>query len=209
MKEKSNLHGLYVITDDSLTPSNTVLSQVTEALDGGARIVQLRDKKSSLEEIKKMSLTLEALCKEYGATFVLNDKVELAIELGLSGLHIGKSDHHRVDEIREKFDGCLGVSCYGDVTFAKEMQDKGIDYVAFGSFFTSPTKPNSNIIDLEVLSQAKEQLKIPVCAIGGLNTHNIDEVMQHKPDMISLINEIWTSEDIQSTSNSFASLCKV
>ncbi|MFT5661594.1 MAG: thiamine-phosphate pyrophosphorylase [Sulfurimonas sp.] len=172
--------------------------------------MQLRDKTSSLQEIKTIALTLENLCNKYNAIFVLNDKVELAIELGLglSGLHIGRSDHYRVEEIRKKISGCLGVSCYGDVTFAKEMEAKGIDYVAFGSFFTSPTKPNSNIIDLEVLSQAKEKLSIPVCTIGGLNTHNIDDVMIHKQDMISLINEIWTSEDIKSKAKYFVSICE-
>lgn len=203
------LNGLYIITDDSLTPPKTIISQVTQALEGGAKIVQLRDKTSSLQEIKNTALTLEDLCKKYNATFVLNDKVELAIELGLSGLHIGKSDHHRVDEIRKDFKGYLGVSCYGDVAFAKDMEDRGVDYVAFGSFFTSPTKPDSNIIDLEILTQAKEQLSVPICAIGGLNMHNIDDVMKHNPDMISLINEIWTSEDIQSKANYFAALCEV
>jgi len=203
------LDGLYVITDDKLSPSSTIISQVTQALEGGARVVQLRDKKSSLEEIKEKALTLEVLCKEYDATFVLNDKVELAIELGLSGLHIGKSDYFRVDEIRKNFKGCLGVSCYGDISFAKKMEEKGVDYVAFGSFFISPTKPDSNIVKPDILSDAKSKLTIPVCAIGGLNTDNIHDVMQHKPDMISLINEIWTSEDIKSKASYFASLYKV
>jgi len=198
------LKGLYVISDDSLTPSETILKQVEQALEGGAKIVQLRDKKSSLSEIKERALELQTLCQTHGALFVLNDKVDLAIELGLSGLHIGKSDHHRISEIRENFSGILGVSCYGDVAFAKHMQEKGADYVAFGSFFCSPTKPDSNIVDLEVLSLAKEQLHIPVCAIGGISSENIDEVMNHNPDMISLISDIWRSEDIISKSRFFA-----
>lgn len=197
------LQGLYVITDDVL-PSLTVLDQVKLALDGGAKIVQLRDKKSSIDVIKQTALKLEELCKEYNAVFVLNDKVELAIELGLSGLHIGKSDHHRVKEIREKFDGYIGVSCYGDIALAKEMQEVGVDYVAFGSFYVSPTKPNANIVDLNILSQAKEELNIPVCAIGGISRENIGEVMSHKPDMISLVSDIWKSEDIQAQSKFYA-----
>lgn len=194
------LRGLYVITDDLLTPPSTILAQVQSALEGGAKIVQLRDKTSSLDTIKKTALQLEALCQEYDAVFVLNDKVELAIELGLSGLHIGKSDHHRVKEIRKDFSGCLGVSCYGDVAFAKEMQDMGADYVAFGSFFTSPTKPTSNIIDLAVLTLAKKQLDIPVCAIGGIDDDTIFQVMKYKPEMVSLISSIWNSKDIKGQS---------
>jgi len=202
----SKLHGLYIITDDTLTPPSTIMQQVEQALLGGAKIVQLRDKKSSDEVIKKTALELQNLCENHNAVFVLNDKVELAIELGLSGLHIGKSDYHRIKEIRKNFSGCLGVSCYGDVSFAKEMQELGIDYVAFGSFFTSPTKPNSNVVDLEVLTQAQHELDIPVCAIGGLNSENISDVMKHKPDMIALISDIWKSENIQNRAQFFASL---
>lgn len=200
------LQGLYVITDDLLTPNTSLIEQVTDSLRGGAKIVQLRDKVSSLDEIKQKAIELENLCKEYNAIFVLNDKVELAIELGLSGLHIGKSDHHRVKEIREKFSGYLGVSCYGDIALAKEMQDMGVDYVAFGSFYASPTKPNANIVDLNILSKAKAELSIPVCAIGGLSRENISEVMKHKPDMVSLVSDIWKCEDIKAQSKFYAKL---
>ncbi len=202
------LHGLYVITDDRLTPPQTLLTQVTSALEGGATIVQLRDKKSSDEEIRDTALKLQDLCKSYNALFVLNDKVELAMALGLSGLHIGKSDHHRVTEIRKNFKGCLGVSCYGDINLAQKMQDIGIDYVAFGSFYTSPTKPQANIVDLEIISQAKEALEIPVCAIGGINSDNAAELMQHRPDMLAIVNGIWSSEDITQRSHYFTHLIR-
>jgi thiamine-phosphate pyrophosphorylase len=197
MNNAEKLKGLYVITDDVLTPPKTIMTQVEEALKGGAKIVQLRDKTSSHEEIKKTALVLQELCTAHDALFVLNDAVELAIELGLSGLHIGKSDHHRVKEIRQAFGGVLGVSCYGDVAFAIQMQDAGADYVAFGSFFSSPTKPNSNIVPLGTLRIAKNSLDIPVCAIGGLDSENIADVMLYEPDMISLISDIWKSESIE------------
>ena len=204
MSLKQKLKGLYVISDDTLTPDETLFSQIEQALLGGTSIVQLRDKKNSddvmIEKIKK----LQKLCKEYDALFVLNDKIDLAIELECDGLHIGKSDHDRFDEIRKNYKGIIGVSCYGDVAMAKDFQDRGADYVAFGSFFTSPTKPNSNIIALEVLKDAKIQLSIPVCAIGGINTKNVDDIVQFKPDMISVINDIWTASDITSQASLYA-----
>lgn len=200
------LKGLYVITDDVLTPTESVVQQIKKALDSGAKIVQLRDKTSSDEQIAKTALVLNEVCKEYGALFVLNDKVDIAIELGLSGLHIGKSDHHRVKEIRKNFDGCIGVSCYEDIALAKQMQEVGVDYVAFGSFYVSPTKPKANIVELDILSQAKKELDIPVCAIGGINQENINEVMKHNPDMISLVSDIWRSEDIEAKSRFYANL---
>lgn len=88
---------------------------------------------------------------------------------------------------------------------AKDFEKRGADYVAFGSFFTSPTKPNSNIIALEVLKDAKTRLTIPVCAIGGINTKNLDNIIQYKPDMISIINDIWTARDIRSQSSLYSS----
>lgn len=200
----NTLNGLYVITDDILTPQSSMMEQVEKALQGGAKIVQHRDKQNSYLHIKQRALELENLCKKYNAIFILNDEVELALELGLSGLHVGKSDHYRVEQIRKNFSGYLGISCYGNVEFAKEMQNKGADYVAFGSFFKSPTKPASAVVDLEVLFKAKEQLDIPICAIGGINSKNVDQVMKHNPDMICLISDIWKSKDIKVQSKIFS-----
>ncbi|HHH19421.1 MAG TPA: thiamine phosphate synthase, partial [Campylobacterales bacterium] len=121
-------------------------------------------------------------------------------------LHIGKSDHHRFDQIRREFNGVIGVSCYADIALAKQMQERGADYVAFGSFFPSPTKPSSNIIPLEILSQAKEALEIPICAIVGINAENIDQIMAHQPDMVSLISDIWHADDITSRCQSYEKL---
>jgi thiamine-phosphate diphosphorylase len=196
----NKLTGVYVITDDNLTPDETIFAQVEAALKGGAKIIQLRDKYHSDEDIKTKAKAIQSLCKKYDATFVLNDKIDMAIELQCDGLHIGKSDHHRFDEIRKEFKGVIGVSCYDDIDLAKEFQNKGADYVAFGSFYHSPTKPSSNIIPLDILSKAKQELAIPICAIGGLNQNNIDEVLSYQPDMISLISDIW-QEDVEKKTN--------
>lgn len=204
MSLKEKLKGLYVISDDVLTPDETLFSQIEQALLGGASIVQLRDKKNSNNVIKEKIKTLQKLCKKHDALFVLNDKIDLAIELGCDGLHIGKSDHNRFDEIRKNYKGVIGVSCYGDIDMAKDFEKRGADYVAFGSFFTSPTKPNSNIIALEVLKDAKTRLTIPVCAIGGINIENVIHIIQYKPEMISIVNDIWTAGDITSQASLYA-----
>jgi thiamine-phosphate pyrophosphorylase len=203
-----NLNGLYVITDDILTPQKNMLDQVKSSLEGGAKIVQLRDKKSSIDDIANKALQLEKLCKDYGAIFVLNDEVELAIKLGLSGLHVGKSDYHRMGEIRENFSGYLGVSCYGDLEIAKDMENLGVDYVAFGSFFKSPTKPQSKVVDLSTLGKAKKLLNIPICAIGGINIQNIADVMRYSPDMVAVISDIWKSQNIKNQATNFANYFK-
>ncbi len=198
-----NLNGLYVITDDKLTPKETVLFQIEKALIGGATIVQLRDKISSDEEIENLTLKLQELCRKYNALFVLNDRVELAIKLQCDGLHIGRSDHHRVEEIRKEYKGVLGISCYGDLILAKSMEEKNVDYVAFGAFFASSTKPNAAVVNKEVIAKAKEELSIPVCVIGGITSDNVKELIEKGTDMVAVISDIWQSENIEEKCKSF------
>lgn len=196
MSYREKLNGLYVITDDILTPEETIYKQVEDSLKGGASIVQLRNKINNDNKIKQTVKGLQELCNKYDALFILNDKIDLAIELQCDGLHIGKSDHNRFEEIRKNFQGVIGVSCYGDLNLAKKFERMGADYVAFGSFFQSPTKPDSNIVSLDILSLAKKELTIPVCAIGGINSANIANIIEHKPNMISIISAIWKSQNI-------------
>ncbi len=197
MSYQRKLRGVYVITDDTLTPLNNVLEKVELALKGGATIVQLRDKKSDDITLEQIAIQIQKLCKEYDAFFVLNDNIKVAIKIQCDGLHIGKSDHENFMEIRKEFQGFIGVSCYGDVALAKRFELLGADYVAFGSFYTSPTKPNSNIVSLETLQIARQKLTIPICAIGGINSKNIDEIMSFRPDMVSIISDIWNANNIQ------------
>jgi thiamine-phosphate pyrophosphorylase len=90
--------------------------------------------------------------------------------------------------------GIIGVSCYGSIKKALEAQEQGADYVAFGSFYPSPTKPHSGIVSLSVLDKAQEVLTLPVCAIGGINVTNIHEIAAHKPDMISVVSAVWEGD---------------
>lgn len=200
------LQGLYVISDDILTPTETIIEQITQALKGGAKVIQLRNKRGTDKEIKALSLSIQKRCDVYDALFVLNDKIEIAIELGIDGLHIGKSDHHRFEEIRKRFGGIIGVSCYDSVAMAKVFEEKGADYVAFGSFFHSHTKPNSTVIDRGVLVEAREVLKTPICAIGGITLHNIEKILPYKPDMVSVIHDIWSSHKIKKQAQKYSHL---
>lgn len=202
------LNGLYVITDDILTPKDSVLASIKNALDGGAKIVQLRDKISNDEQIESLVLDIQNICRSYKAKFILNDRVKLAIKLQCDGLHVGKSDYENIEFIRKNFKGILGVSCYDSIAQAKKMQNLKVDYVAFGSMFNSPTKPKSKTIPLKILSQAKEELSIPVCAIGGINNKNIDTVMLQNPDMIAVISDIWKSNNIKEQSKFYSNYFK-
>ncbi len=203
---KNRLNGLYVITDDTLTPSDKIFQYVEQALQGGAKIVQLRDKTNDTSTVENMSIGLQELCHKYDALFVLNDKIEIAIKLGLDGLHIGKEDYDNIQDVRRNFKGILGVSCYNDLNMAKDMQAIGVDYVAFGACFNSPTKPNAPTMDLEIIKKAKDTLDIPICVIGGINRDNIKTIMHYKPDMVAIISDIWKSDDIAQKARFFTDL---
>ncbi|MBE0499122.1 MAG: thiamine phosphate synthase [Campylobacterales bacterium] len=186
-----SLKGLYAITDEHLTPHSSILQQVQEALHAGVSIVQYRNKNVSDEKAEPVCRGLQALCREYNALFIIDDRAELAQRIGADGLHIGKEDIP-LKRARELFPkGIIGVSCYGSVIKALKAQEEDADYVAFGSFFPSPTKPHSGVVSLEVLKEAKKQLRIPICAIGGINAANIHQVAACRPDMISLVSAIF------------------
>lgn len=206
MFDRKNLNGLYVISDDILTPPKSLYENMQQALEGGAKIVQLRNKTSSLEMVEEQALMLQALCKQYNALFVLNDCVQLAIKHQFDGLHIGKSDYEQLPKIREAFKGILGVSCYDSITKAKECENLGVDYVAFGSFFPSSTKPSSQVIALEVLLEAKQNLTIPICAIGGIDLSNLNEVLYYKPDLIAVISDMFCQNDIKKQASTYVQL---
>lgn len=186
-----NKMSLYAITDEYLTPDESVIEQVKESLEAGIDILQYRNKTKTDKEVKGICIELQKLCKEYDVPFIIDDRPHLAQEIQADGLHIGKDDTP-LAEARSIFtDGIIGVSCYGSVRKAKEAQDEGATYVAFGSFFPSPTKPHSGIVSRSVIAKAKEALDIPVCVIGGISHTNIIEVVQEKPDMISVVSAVY------------------
>ena len=196
------LKGLYAITDEILTPKESIINKTQIALQNGVKILQFRDKNSNDNEVLEVCSKLKKLCDSYGALFVLDDRIDIARELG-AGLHIGKDDIALI-EARKNFDGIIGVSCYGDINRALEAQANGANYVAFGSFFRSPTKPHSGVVGFEVLSEAKEKINIPVCVIGGINIENIDKFNKFEPEMISIVSGIFDGDIAKNCANLLA-----
>lgn len=188
------LKGLYAITDEILTPDTTVVKQVETALKAGANLIQYRNKTADDTQIETVCRELQALCTSHNALFIIDDRPALAQKIQADGLHIGKNDTSLLEAKKIFTHGIIGVSCYGSVRLAKQAQEEGADYVAFGSFFPSPTKPLSGVVSMSVIQKAKEALTIPVCAIGGINSSNIHEVAAHKPDMISVVNDIFNGD---------------
>lgn len=192
------LRGVYAITDPYLTPNDKVEQMVEEALKGGAQIIQLRDKEASDESLFPIAVALQKLCSDYQSVFFINDRVDLAIQVKADGVHVGFHDE-AVNSVRLKVGNemLIGVSCYGDIERAKNAIQQGADYVAFGAFFPSKTKPKAAVVPMEVIKEAKETLDVPVCIIGGINEANIDEFDTYSPDMYAMVSDIFESENIQ------------
>ena len=187
---------IYAISDDILMPENLALEYAREILECGVKFFQFRSKKA----VKNENLASEILnlCEKFGAKFIVNDDVKFAKKIGANAVHLGKED----EGIKEAFeilgkDAYVGVSCYNDINLATNAAKNGASYVAFGSVFTSPTKPNAQKCELEVVKKAKQILDLPVCVIGGINETNIGSLSHVKPDLIAVISAIYKNGNIK------------
>jgi len=200
------LRGVYAITDNQLTPETTLLKQVEQALTGGVRILQYRDKQSPAELRQRQASALARLCHDYDALLIINDDVELARSSEADGVHLGQDDQsisHARDALGDQ--AIIGASCYNRIELAEHARKAGASYVAFGRFFPSQTKPNAIQAELDVLEQARK-LGLPVCAIGGITRQNADSIISAGADMIAVIDGIFGQPDIRKAASDLASL---
>ena len=187
---------IYAISDDILMPENLALQYAREILECGVKFFQFRSKKAVKNE--KLASEILNLCEKFGAKFIVNDDVRFAKKIGAKAVHLGKED----EGIKEAFeilgkDAYVGVSCYNDISLAINAAKNGASYAAFGSVFTSPTKPNAPKCGLEVVKEAKQILNLPICVIGGINETNIGSLSLAKPDLIAVISAIYKDSNIK------------
>lgn len=198
MKRLALLKGLYVLSDEHLTPDETVFEQIKRVLESGVSVVQYRHKSAQDEESLLICKALLTLCHEYDALFIIDDRVQLAHAIDADGVHIGMEDTP-YEEARALLgeDKIIGVSCYGDIERALHYEALGADYVAFGSFFASPTKPHAGLVPLSVLEEAKERLHVPICAIGGITAQTIAQVAHYDIAMYAIVSAVYADDCIE------------
>ncbi|MGD8379563.1 MAG: thiamine phosphate synthase [Gammaproteobacteria bacterium] len=195
--DRRGLHGLYVITNRR---SAAEPWRVEQALRGGARIVQYRDKTDDPQRRLHEACRLRAMCRAAGTLFIVNDDVDLAAASGADGVHLGSSDTDLASARRALgADAIIGISCYNELERAERAATEGADYVAFGSFFPSPTKPGAVRATPELLEQARLVLDIPVAAIGGIDAGNAASLVAAGADMLAVISAVFEREDIQAS----------
>ncbi len=201
------LHGLYLITDAGLTPGERLAPAVAASIRGGAAIVQYRDKGTDWPRRRQEAEQLRKLCAETGTTFIINDDVELALAVGADGVHLGKEDAALQGARRRLGPGAIiGVSCYNRLEAAVEAQRQGADYVAFGSFHPSPTKPEAVRAEPSLLVAARQRLGVPVVAIGGITAHNGGHLVEAGAHMLAVISAVLGADDIEAAARAVTRL---
>ncbi len=189
------LHGLYALTDSQLQRPQDLPARVEAVLSGGARLLQYRDK-SDRPQRRQEALRLAALCRAYGAVFIVNDDVDLALAVAADGVHLGCHDLS-LSAARARLGAAaiIGISCYDDLARARAAMAAGADYVAFGSVFPSSTKPRAVHAPLELLAAAREALNLPIVAIGGITPDNARQVIATGVDAVAAIRGVFDAPD--------------
>ncbi|WP_257263896.1 thiamine phosphate synthase [Endozoicomonas sp. ONNA2] len=201
-------HGLYGITDSQLQPDDRVLIEtVGQALVGGMKILQYRDKSLDSDKRLRQAGALKVLCHQYQALLIINDDVELALDVEADGVHLGQQDDSIADARARLGDyAIIGSSCGNSLEMARAAVEQGTDYIAFGKFFHSRTKPDAKNAELAILAQAQDRFDLPIVAIGGITTDNAAEVIAAGADMVAVVNNLFAAQNIRNQARNFMAL---
>ncbi|WP_437882742.1 thiamine phosphate synthase [Pseudomonas sp. LRF_L74] len=203
------LRGLYAITDSSLLADGRLLPYVEAALRGGARLLQYRDKSADAARRLREAEALLKLCERYGAGLIINDDAELAARLGV-GVHLGQSDGS-LDAGRALLGrkAIIGSSCHADLGLARQAEAQGASYVAFGRFFNSLTKPGVPTATLELLAEAKQNIGLPIAAIGGITLDTAPALIAQGASLLAVINALFaapSAAEVEQRARAFSAL---
>ena len=190
----SRVAGLYAVTPD-MNDTAVLVRKVGAALDGGASVIQYRNKRADAPTRRAQAQALARLHQGREGLLVVNDDVGIAAEIDADGVHLGEDDVD-IAAAREQLgaDRLIGVSCYADFNRAREAVAAGADYVAFGSFFPSMTKPGARRAGLDLLQRAGE-LSVPVVAIGGIDVGNVRTLIDAGADAVAVVSAVFSFDD--------------
>lgn len=197
--------GLYVITRAGYPDPHHLTEAVAAALRGGAAVVQYRAKQPT--DPLGEAAALLAICRQSGVPLIVNDDVELGAAIGADGVHLGREDGALAAARRRLGPGAIiGVSCYDSVERAVQAVAEGADYVAFGRFFPSATKPLAPCAALATLAEARRRIRVPIVAIGGITTANGGALIAAGADLLAVVEGIFGGDDPESAAREFRKL---
>lgn len=195
-------YSLYLVTDRGILGGTSLSLAVQKAIEGGAGIIQLREKNITSRAFYTIAAELLVLTRAYDIPLVINDRLDIAMALGAQGVHLGQQD--MPVKAARKLAGdkmLLGVST-ATVKEAMQAEQEGADYIGVGALFPTSTKEDTRKVSVELLAQIKQSVKIPVIAIGGINEYNAALLKPAQIDGIAVVSAILGKPDIKlSTSN--------
>jgi len=198
--------GLYAVTPDE-TDSTRLMALVRNALAGGSRFVQYRNKIANAVLRREQATALRALCREYDAALIINDDLELALAVDADGLHLGGEDGSLAAARARLGPGkLLGASCYRSLENAERAIAEGADHIAFGSFFVSTVKPGAVRSSPALLTEARQKFNVPVVAIGGITLENAPLLIDAGADSVAVISALFGAPDVALTARQFNAL---
>ncbi len=204
------LNGIYVIVDPEATRGRPVTDVARRALEGGARVVQLRDKLSDKRNILNSARVLKSLCDQYDALFVMNDHADLARASEAHVLHVGQTDLP-VPAARDilALDQLIGNSNNG-LPEALESAAQPVDYLAVGAIYATATmgKSGRSALGPEEITRVKDAVPQPIVAIGGINKTNIVEVVKAGADSVCVVSAVTFAQDPESAARELVQLYK-
>ncbi len=203
MHPRLSRRGLYAITDG---PRPDLLAAVKAALRGGAELLQYRDKTADSARRAFEARALRELCARHGVPFVVNDDVELALAAGADGVHLGEDDGDvAAARARLGTEAIIGASCYDSPARARQLAAAGADYLAFGAFFPSPTKPNARRATPDLLRAARP-FGLPLVAIGGITPDNAPPLVDAGADFLAVISGVFAQADPEAAARRYAAM---
>ena len=199
---------LYAVTDRTWLGGRTLKEQVEDSLKGGATMIQLREKHLDREAFLAEALELKALCKYYHVPFLVNDDVELAVQAGADGVHVGQHDME-AGQVRAKIgpDKILGVSAQ-TVDQALRAQAAGADYLGVGAVFPTGTKDDADAVSYDTLRDICRAVDIPVVAIGGIGRSNVKALAGSGICGIAVVSAIYAQPDVEAAARELLDLTR-
>lgn len=200
------INGLYAITPE-LENTGDLLDKTRQVLEGGAQLIQYRNKSANRILLREQAGLLLQLCREYTVPLIINDYLDLTIEIGADGLHVGQHDAAIAKARNQLGDNkIIGASCYNNLGLALQAEKEGADYVAFGAFFPSLTKPNTVSVTMNLIGEAKNKITVPIIGIGGIRLTNARKVIQSGCVAIAVCNDLFQSGNIKAKAAQYAQL---
>ena len=208
MKISADKLRLYAVTDSAWLNGRSLAEVVREAIEGGATVVQYREKNKGYDDMLKDAREVCAVCREYGVPFIMNDSVEIAMAVDADGVHLGLDDGD-LKAARELLgEGkIIGASTH-NVQEALSAQAQGADYLGCGAVFGSTTKTDISSITPEILAQVTSAVQIPVVAIGGINRDNISKLNGCSLAGAAVVSAIFAQKDIRAAAKEMRALAE-